>query len=199
MAFHNRFGDIAKMAKGDKILLKDASVMERWSMLILNKDQARENIFQKTEQLVKETGVEGFEIRKILASPVKEGILGGKTAMMANEREFLMIRHEGFKDFRMLVGVREYGKYLDVHWFLTCIPQAFKRMASSLLTKQSKGGSSEEALSLNLTVFRYQDLCAFTSLVHDAFTQALSAVMQETGENTAKLKERKSKGFLSIV
>ena len=121
---------------------------------------------------------------------VKPGWLKG---LFGVERGYSMVTNEGLRDYKMYIGVRDYGNSLDISWYLTCEPGFFKQRFSAMLTQ----GSSDKALSLNLDLFQSQDLTAYATTVHHCLLKAIDKLMAELHQDSSKI-DRKSRGFLGI-
>ena len=66
--------------------------------------------------------------------------------LFGKKRDYLMVTNAALKDYRMYVGARDYGRHLDISWFLTVELGFFKKAFSEVLTK----GASNTALSFAL-------------------------------------------------
>lgn len=163
----------------DKITLKDEKIVERWSILIGNGEGQAEKVYSDTENLVRLSKAPGMGMERVRVRPSwLKGLFGV-------ERAYLMVTNESLKDYRLLIGARDYGNNLDVSWYLTCEPKFFKNTFSRLL---SRGG---------LDMFYQQDLNAYATLVHHCLRETLEKIMTDLGQDTSKLGYR-SKGFLGI-
>lgn len=167
------------------VTLKDEKVMDRWSVLIANAQGRAEDLFERTISNIKEMSPPDVEYQMEV---VKPGWLKG---LMGKKREYLMITNGGLKDYRMYIGARDYGRTLDVSWYLTIEPGFFKKQISKALT------GSDKALSFNLDLFTQQDLMAYVSVVHHALLEAVEELMRELGQDPSKV-DRQSKGFLGV-
>lgn len=94
----------------------------------------------------------------------------------------------------MYVGARDYGRHLDVSWFLTVEPGFFKKAFSDILTK----GANPMALSMMLDLFDQQDLRAYVTAVHRCcIRQAVEELVATLGQDSSRF-DWKSKGFLEV-
>ncbi len=104
-----------------------------------------------------------------------------------------MVTNDWLKDHRMYLGARDYGKHLDVSWFLTVEPGFFKSAFSVMLAH-----GNYQALSFNLDVFKSQDLRAYVTSVHRlCVRRAVEQIAKELGQDTSGF-DWKSKGFLQV-
>jgi hypothetical protein len=105
--------------------------------------------------------------------------------------DYLMVTNERLKDFRMYIGARDYGRDLNVSWYLTCEPGPLKQFFSELLTKSSF------ALSFSMDIIRFEELTAYVTKVHHSVLKAVASLMQRLGQDASRI-ERKSRGFLGV-
>ena len=169
------------------ITLQDEKIIDRWSMLIEGGQGQAEQVYQDTERFIRESKAPGINIERTRVRPSwLKGLLG-------NERSYMMVTNESLGDYRMFIGARDYGDNLDVQWYMTCEPGFFKKHLSSVLTS----GASDKALSLNLDLFKQQDLNAYATIVHHCLLKAVDKLMLGAGQDSSKI-DRKSRGFLGI-
>ena len=122
------------------VTLKDEKIIDRWSMIVEGGQGQAEQIYQDTENNVKELKVPGIDMEIVKVRPSWLKGLFGK------EREYMMVTNEALGDYRMFIGARDFGDTLDISWFITCEPGFFKKRLSNVLTS----GAYDKALSLNL-------------------------------------------------
>lgn len=170
-----------------RVTLKDEKIIDRWSMILKDGQEKAEQIYQDTENFIKESRAPGIRIER---TKVKTGWLKG---LLGKEREYMMVSNEALGDYRMFIGARDYGNNLDISWFLTCEPGFFKKRLSNVLTS----GASDKALSLSLDIFLQQDLNAYATVVHHCLQDAIGKLMSGMGQDPSKI-DRKSRGFLGI-
>ena len=173
------------MAK--KVVLRDEKILDSWSVLIENAQDKTEEIYKEVPELIQESEAPGVKTETVRVGTGLGSYLFGR------DREYIMVTNEGLRDYKMYIGARDYGKNLDVSWYLTCEPGLFKSTLSNLLTK----GASDKALSFMLNVFGQQDLIAYTTLVHHCLLKSVESIMQAKDQDPSKI-ERKSRGFLGI-
>jgi hypothetical protein len=77
----------------------------------------------KTEEFLREAKLPNVFGRR---EPVSAGLFSEK-------RDFLILTHGGLKEYAMFVGARDYGRDLDVSWFMTVNPGFLKRAISKRL------------------------------------------------------------------
>ncbi|MEM2613932.1 MAG: hypothetical protein QXO15_06875, partial [Nitrososphaerota archaeon] len=101
---------------------------------------------------------------------------------------------ERLKDYKIYVCARDYGKYLDVQWYLTCEPGFFNSLKKVVAAAYTAGMSS---LLLSFDIFDQQDLIAFATSIHHSLLKAVEKLMLSLDQDPSKI-ERKSRGFLGI-
>lgn len=189
-------------------VLKQEEVLESWSQLIEDGKGKSEEVFSLTKKLLSETGVPNVEqeMRDIAPGYVR-GILGGK-------RKFLYIKHTKnphLKPYHLYLNARDYGKYLDVSWYLVgqltkwqkiwgialripilnFLVFPFYLLVRFVITGKAKVGF------LDLDLFDRQDLRSYTTVVHNCCLEAVSQIVKNLGQSPDCI-ERRTRGFLGI-
>jgi len=161
--------------------LTEEKVLDSWGITIPGA-QGRENeVFESIAKEISQLVLPGIDLtREEVAAGFLKGLFGQK-------REFLFIRNREITDYKIYVGVRSYGKTLDVSWFVTFEPGFFKRLSAL----------GVGAIIFALDMFKQQDLRAFASVVHHAVLDVVDKTMASLGQDTSKL-DRISKGSLRI-
>lgn len=169
------------------VTLKDEKLLDQWSVVMEGGAGKQDQLLGYAVRALEQSELPGITWQKVEAQP---GMLKG---MFGKRRDYLMVCSQALKDYRMYFGVREYGRHLDVSWFLTVEPGFFKSSFSSLLAN-----GNVNALSLMLDLFDTQDLRAYVTSVHRcAVRRAVEQVAQELQQDTAAF-DWKSKGFLQV-
>jgi hypothetical protein len=171
----------------EKVTLQDDIILESWSTIIMNAHGNADQLYTETEKLVEAIDIPGANIDNVIIRPSwLKGLFGV-------ERKYMRVTNESLKDYRIIINARDYGKCLDISWYLTCEPGFFKKALSNALTK----GEESKAISFNLDLFQRQDLSAFTTVVHRCVLNGVDQLMSKLGQDSSKI-DRKSKGFLGI-
>jgi hypothetical protein len=166
--------------------LKDEKILDTWGLVMEGGAGHADTMINCVRELLRNSDLPGIAWENVDAQP---GMIKG---LFGKRREYLMVTNESMKDYRMYFGARDYGKHLDVSWFLTVEPRFFKRVFSSWAT------GNRNALSFKLDVFDNQDLRAYvTSVHHCCVKRAVEDVGKQIGEDTSKF-NWKSKGFLEV-
>ena len=170
------------------VTLKDEKLLDSWGLVIEDGAGGSDKLMQLIRGYLKQSELPGIHWQPVEATP---GMLKG---WFGKKRDFLMVTSEGLKDYRMYVGIRDYGRHLDFSWFLTVEPGFFKKAFSPLMTQ----GASPNALSLLLDLFDQQDLRAYVTAVHRCCVRkSVEQFVSELGQTTANF-DWKSKGFLQV-
>jgi hypothetical protein len=163
--------------------LSREKVIDQWSALVERGAGKDKWVIDKTEALIKQFNAPGVSWKR-------EAVSAG---VFSNKRDFLIVTHQRLKEYAMFISARDFGRDLDVSWYLTVNPGSFKRAISKRLAY-----GDPNALSTNLDVFAKQDLSAYTSAVHHCLQDVLKTLMEsELNQDYATI-DRKSKGFLSV-
>lgn len=175
---HNKGG--SKMA----ITLKEETILNEWSMLLDHSSGHGDALLDDVQQRLTDArmpGNPGWSVEEVQSSGLFSKV----------KREFLLVRLEQFKDYRMYVAARDYGVHLDVCRFLTVEPGFFKKTVSEKLTGEGA------ALSAPKNILVQQDLNAWVTVVHHAVLDAVEALMKTLGQDPSRIR-RESKGFLEV-
>jgi hypothetical protein len=181
---------LVKLGRGfmvRKVVLKDEKILDSWSVLIEDAQGKGKDVYAQTSNFIQESRAPGVTSEIVVVRGIeKTGFFG-----RFGERDYLMVVNERLKDYRMYVGARDYGKNLNVSWYLTCEPGVLKALASGILTKDPRG------LSYALGIFQQEELIAYTTAVHHSLLKSVETIMQSLNQDPSKI-DRKSRGFLGI-
>lgn len=176
----------------DKVTLQEEKILEEWSLVIQNAQGKGQEVYKEISKLIQESQAPGVATQMITAK-IEATLMERFVLKKETERQYLNVINENMKDFRFYVGARDYGRSLDISWYLTCEPGMLKKAFSRLLTK----GESENSLSFALNLFERQDLRAYVTVAHHCVLEAVSSVMTSLGQDPSQI-DRKSKGFMGI-
>jgi hypothetical protein len=170
-----------------KVTIREEKILDNWSVLIEGGHGRAEDFYNAVVELIRERDFPGLKLENIIVQ------IGERTGIFGKfiERDYLRVLNEQkpLKDFRIYVGARDYGKDLNVCWYLTCEPGLF----SQLLGFTSKGYGFEWKLKM----FAQEDLTAYVTSVHHSILKAVETLMRKLGQDFSKI-DRKSKGFLGV-
>lgn len=164
------------------VRLNKEQVVDRWSMVVKEAQGQVEEVFKDTENLIRKSEAPGVTSERVKANP---GLLAG---IFGSDRDFIRVANGNLKRYEMYIGVREYGKNLDLSWYLTYEPGLIARLITMVTSRLFPGRAWVPSLNL----FQQQDLTAFTTVVHHCFLEAIEKITK--GQPI----DRKSKGFLGI-
>jgi hypothetical protein len=163
--------------------LSREKVIDQWSALVERGAGKDQWVIDKTESAIKEFAAPGVSCRREVVS----------SGMFGEKREFLIVTHQKLKEYAMFISARDFGRDLDVSWYMTVNPGSFKRAISKKLAQ-----GDPNALSMNLDVFAQQDLGAYKTAVHHCVQDIIKTLMETELKQDYSTVDRKSKGFLSV-
>jgi hypothetical protein len=164
--------------------LTNLKQLDNWSILIEGAQGRAGEIFEAVKKDLEESRVPGVNCQMVKV-PKRTGFL------KAEVEDYLMVTNDYLKDFRMYIGARDYGRDLNVSWYLTCEPGPLKQFFSELFTQ------SPFAFSFSMDVVRFEELTAYVTKVHHSVLKAVASLMQRLGQDASRI-ERKSRGFLGV-
>ncbi|MDD2666634.1 MAG: hypothetical protein PHD13_04090 [Methanocellales archaeon] len=170
-------------------ILRKEQVMDSWGVLIEDGHGRADQVFQDTENFIKESKAPAIEMKRDKIAPgIIRGILGTK-------RDFLIVTDQGnlkLDPYQTFIGARDYGNNLDVSWYLTYRPSLLDAVLSLIPMVRLI------PLSLaDLDLFDQQDLNAYVTNCHHSLLKAVEKQMRDLNQDVSKI-DRKSKGFLGI-
>lgn len=169
-------------------LISREHVTGDWAHLIEGAQGKAEEIFKRTEDFLKQSGVSTIQMeRKELIPGIIRGVLGKK-------RDFLVVKDKNFRlrPYQLLVDARDYGNNLDVSWYLTYRLPLIRALLSTIPFISFVPRKVED-----LDVFDLQDLRAYNTVCHHSVLSAVEKLMLSLSQDPSKI-ERKSRGFLGI-
>ncbi len=169
-------------------ILRKEQVLESWGMLIENGQGKYNEVFQDTENFIKESKAPSLETWKDKMAP---GIIG---SFFGAKRDFLIVKDQQssmLRPYQIFVNARDYGNNLDVSWYLTYRPSILE----ALLSLFRPGGTALALTELDL--FELQDLTAYTTVCHHSTLKAVGKLMLALDQDPSRI-DRKSRGFLGI-
>ncbi|NAS88319.1 hypothetical protein C4E24_01035 [ANME-1 cluster archaeon AG-394-G21] len=170
-------------------ILRKEQVIDSWGVLIEDGQSKADEVFQDTENLIRETKAPaiGMKIKKMAPGIIK-GALGV-------QRDFLVVINQErirLDPYQIFINARDYGNNLDISWYLTYRPSFFMAILSLIPFVKII------PLSLSdLDLFDQQDLTAYTTNCHHCLLKAVEKQMLALNQDFSKI-EKKSRGFLGI-
>ncbi|MBZ0268478.1 hypothetical protein K8I85_10015 [bacterium] len=169
------------------VTLKEETILQRWAQLVTNAAPHAYDVLEDVQSHLRDAEIPGKCEWSVEEVQQKEGLFS-KT-----KREFLIVKLEQFKDYRIYVSARAYGKSLDCCWFLTVEPGFFKKMVAG---KLADGDWS--AMSAPKNILLEQDLKAWTTTVHLAVRGAMESLFDRLQRPKNEI-TRESQGVMSIA
>src|SRR5262245_16721910 len=126
--------------------LKDGQVVRQWSVLLPNCQGEAPGLLAAIEENLAGQAVPGLTWKQESAST------GFFKALAGKRRDLLVVRNEKFSEWLVCVGAQDYGRYLNVVWYLTTSPKFLNRVRSA---------AAGDILVDGLDVFDQQDVEAF--------------------------------------
>ncbi len=164
--------------------LKEESIVDEWTTLLQNAAGHARFIYEETQKKLAESAIPGgctWSLEELKAGGWFSGV----------KREFLVVTIEQFKDYKALIGARDFDVHLHVSEFIVAEPGFLKRAVAQKL------GDDPLALSRGSNILEHQDLVAWRAVVHRCLTDSVETLLQKLGQDPALL-NTKSKGFLEV-
>ena len=176
------------LAMTPDVLRKD-QVTEYWATLIEGANGKAEDVLATTWAFLKASEAPALGVAK---KKVATSLVGGA---LGNEREFLVLTDKqrlSLRPYQIFLTARDYGKNLDVSWYLTCRPTIWQALLSLIMRSYNPAKEISE-----LNVFDQQDVRAYAANAHRCMKKAVSKVIEDIGQDAEKI-DWKSRGFLGI-
>jgi hypothetical protein len=161
---------------------KRESVIRQWGQLVRDGGGKAHWVLNETERLIKEVAAPNIEQRR---ETVSSGVFSEK-------RDFLLVTHKSLREYAMFISARDFGRDLEVSWFLTVNPGFLKRAISKRLSS-----GNPNALSMSLDMFAHQDLNAYVGTAENCLHEALEHLLGDLKQDYSTI-DRRSKGVLNI-
>jgi len=101
-------------------------------------------------------------------------------ALAGRSRDFLVVEHTKFKEYRILISARAYGTALMATWMLTASPRLSNDIVRAM--RLMAGPDSRRAVGGELTVLEMIDLHAWVSITRLAFRKAIAELAKDDDE-----------------
>jgi len=166
------------------ITIKEETILDQWSAILDGAAGSNHQLLEDIRQRLAAAQIPGectWEFEEIKSAGWLSKV----------RREFLVIRWKQFSDYRLYIGVRDFGVNLDVCRFLTIEPGAFKKFLSRNVA------GDDAALSGPKNILVAQDLRAWLTTVHHVLLNSVDQLLAELGQDSSGI-ERKSKGMLEV-
>jgi len=129
-----------------KVTLSDEKILDSWSVLIEDANGRVEEFYDSVLKFVEEERMPNVRAEMVKAFPHSTAKIFSKfsKSLRALGRDYLMVSNDYLDRYRMFIGAKDYGKNLNVSWYLVCEPY--------LLDKLFKKASRKNRLYANLFV-----------------------------------------------
>lgn len=184
-------------------LAKDR-IIDQWSTMIPGAQGRGGELAKSIERILAAVEAPNLKLeRKGVHLGIVDMLFGGM-------REFLVVDNEYLKGYRIFIGARDYGKQLNVSWYLTLEQSFWRRLVrghaylailffaflivSSIYGRMTgRGGVAPEMMNL----FDREELSSYATTVYQATKQATEELMKDMELNSSKVNWQ-TRGFLNI-
>lgn len=164
------------------LTLKDAKIVREWSTILPNCQGEGPGLLESIQQKLSSFEVPGLSWKEESAST---GFLKG---MMGKRRNVLVVRNEAFSEWLVCIGAQDYGRFLNVVWYLTASPKFLNKL---------RGAGTGEVLVDELDVFDQQDVNAYASVTRMAVVAATEEFAEKRELDMARV-ARQSRGLQAV-
>jgi len=173
-----------------KVTLSNEKILDSWSVLIENACGRTEEFYDSVLKFVEAERMPNVKAEMVKAFPHGTAKLFSKFSKVfrALGRDYLMVSNDYLDRWRMFIGAKDYGKNLNVSWYLVCEPT----LLDSLFKKPH-----EKIVYTPIFIFDQEELTAYVTCVHHCVLKAVEKIMRDLGQDPSKI-DRKSKGFLGV-
>jgi len=161
--------------------MRKDSIIQSWEQIIGGAAGHTKWVYEKTIENLKHANIPSMTYK----------LDDVTTDMFGIKREFLILYNQMLRDYRMFIGVRDYGAHLDASWFVTLMPRGLKRALSKYTT------GNPYAFSQQMDMFNQQDLNAWVSVSNEMFQLALKDLAEEVKFDPSIL-NKQSRGYLNV-
>jgi hypothetical protein len=168
--------------------LKSQNIKERWFAAIGGANGESEKVLRAFMSGVQAAGIPEIEtgsqrVSVGLGSKLK-GMFGGGASQ---DRNMIVIMNKSLPGWLIYAGARDYGKQLLVSWYLVTDEKKTSRFSRTIGTMAS----------MELDIFKTEELSAFVTIVHQSLKDAVKQVMTEMNLDFTKV-DTHTRGFLNI-
>ena len=172
------------------VTLKEGKILDQWATLLDQCQGEDEGIFRMVEEALTSYEAPGVTWKRESVAPSLWKALAGK------RRDFILVRNEGFDDYLIAIGARDYGTSLDVSWYLLESAKGMLRRLLAMIPGMWIVLRSFGQLR-TLDVFDQQDLKAWVTIGHHSVKKAVVALIEKRKLETQI--DWKSRGMLGVV
>ena len=159
--------------------LKDGKIVREWSILLPECQAEAPGLIATIQKKLAAYEVQG------LSSNEESASTGFFKSVMGKRRDFLVVRVEQFSEWLVCIGARDYGRTLNVVWYLVTSPKFLNKIRSA---------AAGDVLVDELDVFDQQDVNAFASLTRMVTVSSTEEIAQKKDLNLDRL-DKQARGI----
>ena len=159
--------------------LKEGKIVREWSTLLPECQAEGPGLITAIQNRLGAYEVPGLSWKEESAST------GFMKSLMGKRRDFLVVRSEQFSEWLVCIGARDYGRFLNVVWYLTTSPKFLNKIRST---------AAGDVLTDELDVFDQQDVNAFAAVTRMATVVATEELAEKRQLDLQRL-ERQARGL----
>ncbi len=165
------------------LTLKDAKIVRQWSAMLPGCQGEGPGLVKIVQDTLAHDEVPGVSWKEESAST---GLLKG---LMGKRRDVLVVRHEKYTEWLVCIGAQDYGRFLNVSWYLTVSPSFMNKVRGAASAVAGEGNM----FLYELDVFDQQDVDAFASVTRMAVHAATEQLAKNRQLDLERL-ERQARG-----
>lgn len=165
--------------------LKDAKIMDQWSVMLPGCQGEGPGLIQVVQQKLSSYECQDITWKEESAST------GLMKSLMGKRRDVLVVRNEKFSEWMVCMGAQDYGRFLNVVWYLTASPSVMSKFRGGGVVGLATGGGF---VLPDLDVFDQQDVSAYVAVTRMAVRAAAEELAEKRQLDIDRL-ERQAHGL----
>jgi hypothetical protein len=154
------------------IVLQRSKVADSWSCILESAQGNAARIYRSTAAAILAAQLPHVYLERVIVKP---------THWSREEREYLLVTNQRFKEYPIYIGAHDYGNNLAIYWYLVVTEDLFAALSAG-----------------DLHLFQEQEVRAFVTVIHRCLRHAVSELLLTCGQDASFL-EPKSMGFLGVT
>jgi hypothetical protein len=154
------------------IVLHRNNVADSWSCIVEHANGNAARIYRSTAAAILASRLPDVYLERVFVRP---------THRRKQEREYLLVTNENFKEYPIYIGASDYGNNLAIYWYLVVTDDLFAALSSG-----------------SLHLFQQQELRCYVTVIHRCLCHAVAELLLSFGQDASFL-EPKSMGFLGVT
>ncbi|MFA5746793.1 MAG: hypothetical protein WC926_01825 [Candidatus Paceibacterota bacterium] len=183
---------------------KESEIVEQWGTLIEGAQGKQQDFYKAIRERLNELQPPKLDIsqEKICASLLRQ--------LKGESRMFLVLKSKYFDGYVVRVGAEDYGKQLNISWYMTQTPSKFIQFLLGLpslvflllypvyiaVIIYEKAVKKRVSLE-NMDLFDKDEFSAFAGTVHHSVLYGSRYISEAVGFDFSKV-DQKSRGFLNL-